>query len=211
MICRLSQSIRSLITFGYKGQRTNYCASCWREYTRNHRLKKLGVSREQWLATLADQLGACAVCGKQEHDTKDGKRGLHQDHDHATGKVRGILCSNCNQLLGRVGDSVIHLQGLIDYLHKWRRFPLWTRWADGLRGCAPPLVLIIEHRVDGVAVSRAASRFFRVERQRVSGHGRRVSGCRPAFPRQENFKVLPNFSPALSLGDICFHRMEIFA
>ena len=103
----------------YKSQRTKYCASCWREYTRNHRLKKLGVSREQWLATLHKQLGACAVCGKHEHDTKDGKRGLHQDHDHVTGKVRGILCSNCNQLLGRVKDSTAHLHRLIEYIERW--------------------------------------------------------------------------------------------
>ena len=103
----------------YKGQRTKYCASCWREYTRNHRLKKLGVTREQWLATLHDQLGACAICGKQETETKHGKRGLHQDHDHTTCKVRGILCSNCNQILGRVKESKAHLLALVQYIDRW--------------------------------------------------------------------------------------------
>ena len=103
----------------YKGQRTSYCASCWRENTRNRRLAKNGVSREGYLAMLHDQLGACAVCGKQETDVKFGMRGLHQDHDHATGKPRGILCSNCNQLLGRVKDSREHLLGLIAYLDQW--------------------------------------------------------------------------------------------
>lgn len=38
------------------------------------------------------------------------------DHDHKTGKVRGILCSNCNTSLGLVKDSVDVLEGLIGYL-----------------------------------------------------------------------------------------------
>jgi hypothetical protein len=42
----------------------------------------------------------------------------HVDHDHATGQVRGMLCSNCNQALGNVRDSVQVLERLAGYLVK---------------------------------------------------------------------------------------------
>ena len=55
------------------------------------------------------QGGTCAVCdGKPEH----------VDHDHETGKVRGVLCFNCNQALGNVRDDPAVLQGLIRYLRR---------------------------------------------------------------------------------------------
>jgi hypothetical protein len=55
------------------------------------------------------QGGTCATCdGKPEH----------VDHDHATGKVRGVLCFNCNQALGNVRDSVETLARLRTYLRR---------------------------------------------------------------------------------------------
>ena len=41
---------------------------------------------------------------------------LHKDHDHKTGKFRGLLCGGCNKALGFIKDDVARLQGLIDYL-----------------------------------------------------------------------------------------------
>jgi hypothetical protein len=53
------------------------------------------------------QGGTCAVCsGKPEH----------VDHDHETGKVRGILCFLCNQALGNARDDIDVLNGLVAYL-----------------------------------------------------------------------------------------------
>jgi hypothetical protein len=57
---------------------------------------------------IAAQGGKCAVCRKADPE--------HVDHDHATNKVRGILCFNCNQALGNARDDVHVLQGLIRYL-----------------------------------------------------------------------------------------------
>ena len=94
----------------------HWCRSCQREAQRAHRYRKLGVTHDEYLAVLHGQLGACAVCGKDERPIGAGVRGLHLDHDHQTGKRRGVLCSNCDQILGRVKDSVVHLQALIDYL-----------------------------------------------------------------------------------------------
>lgn len=53
----------------------------------------------------------CEIC-----KSKPGKRALHWDHDHLTGKFRGWLCSHCNAALGHVMDSPKRLRQLIRYL-----------------------------------------------------------------------------------------------
>ena len=55
----------------------------------------------------------CESCGRYK---KDFKKGLVIDHCHKSGKVRGILCSNCNTTLGLLNDNVVFLKNLINYL-----------------------------------------------------------------------------------------------
>lgn len=110
-VCRCGQSDPSMF---YKTLKN--CKVCHREWTRNHRLKKLGITRELYLNTLHDQLGACAICRKQESQVVNTHRGLHVDHDHRTGKFRGILCARCNQVLGKVHDDPNVLYGMLKYL-----------------------------------------------------------------------------------------------
>lgn len=59
------------------------------------------------------QQGCCAICGKHQSKLK---RTLDTDHNHTTNKVRGLLCSNCNFVLGHSNDSVDVLQKAINYL-----------------------------------------------------------------------------------------------
>jgi hypothetical protein len=58
------------------------------------RAKQLGVTDEEYAVMLEAQGGGCAICG-----AKPKTRRLHVDHDHATGKVRGLLCHRCNRAL----------------------------------------------------------------------------------------------------------------
>jgi len=58
------------------------------------RRKRLGLSLEDYDALLVAQGGGCAICG-----TTPKSRRLHVDHDHKTGKVRGLLCMRCNRAL----------------------------------------------------------------------------------------------------------------
>jgi hypothetical protein len=44
------------------------------------------------------------------------RRGLAVDHDHKTGKVRGLLCDNCNNGLGKLGDNIESLKAMVIYL-----------------------------------------------------------------------------------------------
>ena len=60
--------------------------------------------------------GHCEICGKPEAAAAKGT--LHCDHDHATGKPRGMLCMHCNQALGKFGDDVSLLYKAIKYLNR---------------------------------------------------------------------------------------------
>jgi hypothetical protein len=90
----------------------------WRENKNRRRvLSKYNFSLEEFNRILHGQDGACAVCKEVKHIEEKGKR-LHVDHCHATGKIRGLLCSSCNITLGHAKDNVTRLKSLIGYLEK---------------------------------------------------------------------------------------------
>lgn len=64
---------------------------------------------------LVAQDHACAIC---EAPTWEHQKRLHVDHDHATGAVRGLLCSTCNLALGGFKDSPQLLESALRYLQR---------------------------------------------------------------------------------------------
>lgn len=103
-----------------------YCKSCnslsckqyrsktTRKEMRNRQLQAdYGLTLEQYHMILTLQNNACAICGKT-----DEYRALCVDHDHKTGKVRGILCSSCNRALGYFHDRVDVLKKAMAYIEK---------------------------------------------------------------------------------------------
>lgn len=83
------------------------------EYLRSH----YGIETEQYDKMRWDQNGLCAICGEAGTEVR-GQR-LHVDHDHATGKVRALLCSACNVGLGSFKDNPQRLRKAVEYLKKW--------------------------------------------------------------------------------------------
>lgn len=83
--------------------------------TDRNRLSKYGVSPEEFQARLLTQGGGCAICNKKLDESTRGLIG-HVDHNHDTGKVRGILCSNCNTGLGVFKENKKSLLKAISYL-----------------------------------------------------------------------------------------------
>jgi hypothetical protein len=75
---------------------------------------RYGVSKEQWQETFAIQEGKCAICGTHQSEIK---KTLDTDHDHVTGKFRGLLCSRCNMKLGTLEDSAFVEKATV-YLNK---------------------------------------------------------------------------------------------
>ncbi len=66
----------------------------------NQRMRKYGITANDYHRILEEQGGGCAICGvKNSGDRKESR--LHVDHCHDTGKVRGVLCSNCNLGIGK--------------------------------------------------------------------------------------------------------------
>lgn len=78
--------------------------------------RNYGITGEQYNQMLAEQYYACALCGKSETETR--RKRLSVDHDHTTGKVRGLLCSPCNKGIGHFKDSPTLLRKAALYLDK---------------------------------------------------------------------------------------------
>jgi hypothetical protein len=75
-----------------------------------HLERRYGISRADYDALLARQGGVCAICAKPPEKT------LSVDHCHATGKVRGLLCRQCNFGLGCYGEDQAALIASLAYL-----------------------------------------------------------------------------------------------
>lgn len=77
--------------------------------------RKYGLTPADWTFMFGMQGAACAIC---RNPSPGSKRGWHTDHDHRTGKVRGILCHKCNVLLGAAVDSPAILELAKAYLRR---------------------------------------------------------------------------------------------
>jgi hypothetical protein len=83
--------------------------------------KKYGISGTDFVAMKEKQNGLCAICNKPETQKKRNSQetmDLAIDHCHKTHKIRGLLCSACNQGLGRFKDDVGLLESAIEYLKR---------------------------------------------------------------------------------------------
>ena len=87
---------------------------------RNARVPSLyhGFTYTEILARLKSQGGCCAICKTTEPGK--GKARWHGDHDHATGKFRGVLCGRCNLGLGLFLDETARLLAAVEYLQRAR-------------------------------------------------------------------------------------------
>ena len=83
---------------------------------RNRHLQKMyGIDLEHYNEMRKQQLFSCLICNTHEDDLP---RSLFVDHCHTTGRVRGLLCRDCNFLLGLARDSKETLEKAIKYLNK---------------------------------------------------------------------------------------------
>ena len=100
---------------------TVWCRKCASEHKKEKRdtyrnrelIRRYGITHQEYLDMLAEQDHRCAVCGL--HETKNFNGVLCVDHNHETGKVRGLLCNPCNKALGLAMDSAEILYKLYKY------------------------------------------------------------------------------------------------
>lgn len=104
-----------------------YCAACKQEYDRDyyqrtkperkkqmrdwHLTARYGISQEQYDEMLRRQGGVCAIC-----EQPPIKHRLDVDHDHESGRVRGLLCRDCNLGVGKLKESLEILARAARYL-----------------------------------------------------------------------------------------------
>ena len=82
-----------------------------------------GICEDEYQAMFEAQGGKCAICGEIETGMTKGvlRQNLTVDHDHETGKIRGLLCMACNLALGGFKDRIENLANAIDYLMETHR------------------------------------------------------------------------------------------
>lgn len=117
--CSLCKTIKSAKEFYLSNTNPDglhgWCKSCSDKRTVENAYKRLhGLSMEDVDKINEEQGGLCAICGLPNLN----KRKFCLDHDHSTGKVRGLLCTSCNTMLGNAHDNISLLQSAIEYLRR---------------------------------------------------------------------------------------------
>ncbi len=78
----------------------------------NYLKKAYGISEKDYQRMLMVQDGTCAICPVEPTSGNP----LHVDHDHKSGKIRGLLCWSCNTAIGQLRDDPLTLRNAITYL-----------------------------------------------------------------------------------------------
>jgi len=101
----------------------SWCRVCRREYRNaNSRGAYRNAISDAALAELKATTHECVICGDE---TK-----LVVDHDHVTGKVRGMLCNHCNRGLGHFRDDPTLLEFAAQYLYASADAPEWDKYKE---------------------------------------------------------------------------------
>ena len=140
--CSTCKSTKAAGEFSHKsGTRDGLqpeCKSCAKVRNHNKRKKRLaenvdyeverhlqrafGMSLKEYREMEEEQNHCCAICGTTNPGTRK-RNGASQsrfcvDHDHETGEIRGLLCTNCNRGIGLLGDTLERLEAAAAYLRK---------------------------------------------------------------------------------------------
>lgn len=108
------------------------CVQCQRQQMKNRyetdrdkiasakRQRLYGLTADQFMHMLEKQQHKCAIC--QRAETRKHKNGnvlpLSVDHDHDTGKIRGLLCKKCNTAISYLSDSYVVTERAMRYLKR---------------------------------------------------------------------------------------------
>lgn len=118
-----------------KAPSEHYCCDFCKDYgvTNAYYKRVYGLTLDDVLDMAENQNFVCAICHGDNFAMNDCHSGvLVVDHDHETGKVRGLVCHNCNRALGLLHDDVDNFRRAISYLERVTTIPEGsTVQADG--------------------------------------------------------------------------------
>lgn len=118
----LCEECRPILT---EKEKTKYVTANWRANNleraraigyRTSIRKLYGLTQQEYEQMVAEHNNRCAICNVVQEQA----RGLHVDHCHKSGRVRGLLCHKCNKVLGNFQDDPSILERAIEYLQKFR-------------------------------------------------------------------------------------------
>lgn len=115
-VCRLCGVEKPISEFYFRKDSKHYrseCKDCLRKITS---FRNTGWTPEKYEEAYIRQDGRCAICGCKLNSSRYTR--FAGDHDHKTGKLRGLLCTNCNTALGLFKDSIERLEAAKEYLIK---------------------------------------------------------------------------------------------
>ena len=116
--CARCQEVKSGDDFNkHKGFRDGLHHICKRCKQNEDMLQRYGIDLDEYDRILKSQNGVCGICGG---GLIRGRKRFDIDHDHKTGEVRGLLCSDCNRGIGFLRDDTVVLQRAADYLSNRR-------------------------------------------------------------------------------------------
>jgi hypothetical protein len=79
-------------------------------------LRLYGITAEEYNNLFMEQEGRCAICGRHQQEFS---KALFVDHNHITGEIRGLLCGNCNAMLGQAKEKEEILRKGAEYLERY--------------------------------------------------------------------------------------------
>jgi hypothetical protein len=114
--CRVCKQTKPVADFRYQSSRCRECRAQGRQSQDQCKRadwlrRKYGMTVGEYERLLAAQGGLCATCRRPK-----AGRALAVDHDHRTGKIRGILCQRCNNALAMMGDTLGGVLRFVNYL-----------------------------------------------------------------------------------------------
>lgn len=115
-ICGIEKPLSEFYLRSDSGKYRSECKSC---LTALNRFRNSGWTPDDYERAYVEQDGKCAICGCTLNSSRYTQ--FAGDHDHKTGKLRGLLCTNCNTALSLMKDSPIRLKNAINYLNKYSR------------------------------------------------------------------------------------------
>jgi hypothetical protein len=133
MVCSMCNQEKDISLFckvtSPKNRNKSRCRKCLKEsfdkyrtkeyYRRSNLKKNYGISVEEYNQLLISQGGKCKICESPNPKSKRYEN-FCVDHDHRTGKIRGLLCTSCNRMIGLVHDDIESLERAIRYLASFK-------------------------------------------------------------------------------------------
>lgn len=113
-VCRLCGVEKPISEFYFRKDSGHYRSECKECLSKLSSFRDTGWTPEKYEEAYIKQNGRCAICGCKLNSSRYTR--FAGDHDHRNGKLRGLLCTNCNTALGLFKDSIERLEMAKRYL-----------------------------------------------------------------------------------------------